>query len=115
MEWVPLITAFGIGSIVSTVVQMVLAQRGQKKQRSFDERKAAYIGLLEAYHRAAIENSDEAAKNFAFWQMRCEIVGPPTIRKAIADIVATNDDHSGRTIAHENLKKAIRDDLGISR
>ena len=115
MEWVPLITAFGIGSIVSTVVQTVLAQRGQKKQRSFDERKAAYIGLLEAYHRAAVESSDEAAKNFAFWQMRCEIVGPTNIRKAIAGIMATNDDPSGRTIAHENLKDAMRQDLGVSR
>ncbi len=114
MEWFSWISAVGIGSVVSIGVQYFLAQRGQKKQRSFEERKAAYIGLLEAYHRAAVENSDEAAKNFAFWQMRCEIVGPSNIRKAIAGIVATNDDRSERTIAHENLKNAIRADLGIS-
>jgi len=92
-----------------------LAQQGQKKQRNFDERKAAYIGLLEAYHRAAVENNDDAAKEFAFWQMRCEIVGPENIRKAIFDIVASNDDPAARTYAHENLKQAMRSDLGVSK
>ena len=115
MGWLPLITAFGFGSIVSTVVQTFLVQRGQKKHRSFDERKTAYIGLLESYHRAAVENSDAAGKEFAFWQMRCEIVGPHSIRKAIVDIVATNDSPRERAIAHENLKDAMRQDLGVSK
>jgi hypothetical protein len=111
----PLLTAFGLGSVVSAVVQAWLAQLGRVSGRSFDERKAAYIGLLEAYHRAAVERTDAAAKNFALWQMRCELVAPRPVREAIAEIVATNDSPDKRNSAHEKLKAALRADLGVIR
>ncbi|OUS04493.1 hypothetical protein A9Q96_16285 [Rhodobacterales bacterium 52_120_T64] len=94
---------------------MALTQRGQKKLRDFEERKAAFIGLLEAYHRAAIEDTDEAGKNFALWQMRCEIVAPMSVREAIAKIIDTNDDRSRRATAHERLKEVMREDLNVSK
>jgi hypothetical protein len=70
---------------------------------------------LEAYHRAAVEGTDEAAKSFALWQMRCELVAPATVRNAISQIVATNEDREGRNIAHENLKIAMRADLKVTK
>ena len=45
-----LITAFGLGSIVTALIQSWLAQRAMKGERSFREKQAAYVGLLEAYH-----------------------------------------------------------------
>ena len=71
--------------------------------------------MLEAYHRAAVENSDEAAKNFAYWQMRCELVAPKRVRLAIESIIATNDNMPARHQAHEELKKSLREDMGISK
>lgn len=112
---VSLVTAFGLGSVVTALLQSFLSNRDRLETRNFDERKSAYIGLLEAYHRAAIEGTDEAAKNFAFWQMRCELVASMQVREAIADIVDTNDDPARRVWAHENLKEALRNDLGISK
>jgi len=69
---------------------------------------------LEAYHKAAVEPSDTNSKNFAYWQMRCELVAPKNVRSAIESIVQTNDDISARYVAHERLKTALRRDLSVS-
>jgi hypothetical protein len=110
-----LLTAFGLGSVVTALIQSWLAQRSKQDERRFREKQAAYIGLLEAYHRAAVEGTDEAAKNFALWQMRCELVAPEAVRRAIERIVETNEDRAGRTKAHDELKAAFRTDLGIAK
>ncbi|MEO9900957.1 MAG: hypothetical protein ABJP02_06310 [Parasphingorhabdus sp.] len=112
--FISLLTAFGFGSIVTALVQSWISKKFKIDQRSFDERKAAYIGLLEAYHKAAIEGSDAAAKEFAYWQMRCELVSPPTVRRAIQEMIETNDDANARHIAQENLEQELRKDLKIS-
>ncbi|CAM4232999.1 Phage protein [Novosphingobium lubricantis] len=114
-ELVPLIAAFGLGSVVTAFITAWLGQRSKEDERSFQEKQKAYVGLLEAYHRAAVEGTDEAAKAFAYWQMRCELVGPEPVRRAIRRIVETNDDREGRNQAHENLKEAMRADLGITK
>ncbi len=113
-DWLALLGAFGLGSIFTSLVQSWLSSKRALKQRSFDERKEAYVGLLEAYHRAAVEGSDESSKNFAYWQMRCEIVAPENVRQAIQEIIDSNIDRKGRSRAHENLKTSMRRDLGIS-
>ncbi|KGB82222.1 hypothetical protein JT55_08850 [Rhodovulum sp. NI22] len=114
MNILPLLTAFGLGSIVTALVQAWLSQRSKRDERSFREKQAAYIGLLDAYRRAAVEGTDEAAKNFAYWQMRCELVAPEPVRKAIQQIIETDDDRIGRQNANEALKVALRADLRIT-
>ncbi|MFT8559532.1 MAG: hypothetical protein ABF719_06715 [Acetobacter sp.] len=111
----PLLTAFGLGSIITALIQAWLTQRSKEKERAFQEKQAAYIGLLEAYHQAAVEGTDEAAKNFAYWQMRCELVAPVPVRDAIRRIVDTNDDRTGRMKADHDMKAAMRADLGITK
>lgn len=59
---VSLIAAFGLGSLLTAVAQFWLARGARLEERNFEERKVAYIGLLEAYHMAAIEGTDAAAK-----------------------------------------------------
>ena len=110
-----LITAFGLGSIVTALVQSWLARKSMKDERSFREKQTAYVGLLEAYHRAAVEGTDETSKAFAYWQMRCELVATPEVRDAIRRIVATNDDRAGRIQADRDMKEAMRADLGVTK
>ena len=109
----PLLTAAGLGSIMTAAVQIFLSGRLDIRKRNFEEKKNAYIGLLEAYHSAAVQGTDEAAKNFAYWQMRCELVAPKFVRDAIAEIISSNEDVAARHIAHEQLKTALRSDLGV--
>lgn len=110
-----LLTAFGLGTIATALVQSWLAQRAKLDDRRFQEKQAAYTGLLEAYHRAAVEGTVEAGKAFAYWQMRCELVASTEVRDAIRRIVATNDDRPARETAHEAMQEAMRADLGITR
>ena len=110
-----LLAAFGLGSIATAFVQQWLTNKSKKRDRQLDEKKAAYIGLLEAYHRAAVEGTDEASKLFAYWQMRCELVGSEAVRDAIRRIAETNDDRAGRIRADKDLKVAMRADLGITK
>ena len=114
-QFIPLLTAFGLGSIVTALVQSWLAQRSKQDERAFREKQAAYVGLLEAYHRAAVEGTDEAAKAFAYWQMRCELVAPASVRDAIRRIVETNDDRAARMKADHDMKEAMRADLRITK
>lgn len=111
---ISLLTAFGLGSIVATLVQSWLARKSMRDERSFREKQAAYIGLLEAYHRAAVEGTDEASKLFAYWQMRCELVGSVAVRDAVRRIVETNNDRAGREEADRDMKSAMRADLGVT-
>jgi len=114
-QLIPLLTAFGLGSVVTALVQAWLTRRSQEDERRFREKQGAYVGLLEAYHRAAVEGTDDAAKAFAYWQMRCELVAPEAVRDAIRRIVETNDDRAGRDIAHADLKASMRIDLRITK
>jgi hypothetical protein len=115
VDVLPLLTAFGLGSIATALVQSWLSQRSKRDDRSFREKQAAYVGLLEAYHRAAVEGTEEAGKHFAYWQMRCELVAPATVRDSIRRIVQTNDDRAGRERADRDMREAMRADLGITK
>lgn len=112
---IPFLTAFGLGSIVTAIIQSWLQTRWKTSERNFAEKKEAYVGLLEAYHKAAVEPSDANSKHFAFWQMRCELVAPKNVRDAISDIVATNDHQGDRYAAHEKLKNELRADLSVTK
>lgn len=111
---VALLTAFGLGSIVTSFVQAWLSLRAQQNERRFKEKQGAYVGLLEAYHRAATERTEEAAMAFAYWQMRCELVGSNNVRDAVRRIVESNDDRAARQKADYDLKSAMRKDLQIT-
>lgn len=115
MQLIPLLTAFGLGSIVTALIQAWLLQRAKEDERRFREKQAAYVGLLEALHRAAIENSIEAGKQFAYWQMRCALVSPKSVRQAIKRIPETNDDRVERLKAMDELEAAMRADLHITK
>ncbi len=115
MNILSLLTAFGLGSVLTALIQSWLAQRSKQDDRRFREKQAAYIGLLEALHRAAVEGTVEAAKNFALWQMRCKLVAPEVVRKSIERFVETKEDQEVRAKTHEGLKAAFRADLGIEK
>lgn len=108
----PLLTAFGLGSVVSALVQAWLAQRNRASGRSFDERKAAYIGLLEAY-QSAVEGKDAMGIQFGYWQTRCDLVAPKAVRDAASKVSAIHNDKSARNRAMRELIDVMRSDLGV--
>ncbi len=110
---IEMLSTFGLGALTVAFVQFLMTAYRDKKQLQFSEKKEAYIGLLEAYHLAALKPSNTASKNFALWQIRCELVGSTEVIKSIEDIIKTNEDPKNRSIAHEKMKTAMRKDLKI--
>lgn len=109
-----LLSTFGLGALTVAIVQFFMTIYRDQKTLQFKEKKEAYLGLLEAYHLAAVTPSPEASKNFALWQMRCELVGSSEVIKSIQEIIDTNEDYAKRSIAHEKMKVAMRKDLKVA-
>jgi len=111
---ISLIAAAGLGSIFTTCIQECLISRRDSENRKFEEKKEAFIGLLKAYHSSAVDPSEKNAKEFGYWQLRCELVASDPVRKAVQRMIDTSgDEHPDRPEAYKEFLKCLRDDLGI--
>ena len=113
MDWRALVTAFGVGSIVSVGVQSWLDSRKEYQRKRFSERREAYAGLLDAYRQAAIENTPVSRKNFGYWELRCRLVASERVAIAIRAFATTEPSSSDRNIAQDELIAAMRTDLAL--
>lgn len=117
MDWIQLISAAGLGAIIATITQSWLAERAAIKQRNFQEKKDAYVGILNAMHRSEIEQTSEAALYVGHWSNICEIVGSKTVRDCLKRYMESNPVegkvHPDRPQVMGDLKEAMRKDLGF--
>lgn len=115
MNWavlIGLLGSFGIGSVITSIITNYLTRRSAANDRWFQEKRDAYIGLLNALHDAAVHPSDASSKAYALWQTKCTIFGSDAASKYAQRIVDTNDGpKEERERAFEYLIKAIRADL----
>lgn len=119
MDTIQFLTAFGLGAIVSAVVQAWLSHRAYVRQRNFEEKKESYTGFLDALRQSEVEKTPAAALLVGHWQNRIELVGPRKVRDACLRIRETNpiggDTHPDRPEVFHQLKEAMREDLGVTR
>lgn len=112
MEWGTLLGVFGIGAIFKTILDAVLSAKKDKASLQYKEKREAYLGLLDALHKAAVSPCDENSKTFALWQTRVSIFGSDEASNAVQGIIDTNDGpRESRNLHFNNLLKAIREDL----
>lgn len=114
MDWLALLTAFGVGSIVSAGVQWWLETHRQTQKLRFEERKECYVGVLEAYHRVARENSSESRLNFGYWELRSRLVASTETLKILDEFAETLPASGDRKAAEDKLLISMRNDLGVS-
>lgn len=88
-DWITLVGALGLGSLATVIPQWFLARAVDRRSLRFEERKEAYVGLLQAMHRSEIEKSDDAALRVGHWCARCELVAPLAVRNAVRHLVNT--------------------------
>lgn len=121
MDYVQLISAAGIGGIIgsllTTVVQAWLANQQLLSSRSFQEKKEAYVGYLDACTRNEIEGTESSFILTGYWKNRIELVGSPEVIGHCVKIIETNpikgEMHPERPAVMHNLKNAMRKDLGL--
>jgi hypothetical protein len=110
-----LLGGLGIGTLLTQVVSHFMMRRASVSDRLYQEKRAAYLGLLDALHNAAAHPSDENSKAYALWQTRCALFGSTEVMVAAQEIVDTNDGPPARrNFAFHKLLRAMRVDLGQS-
>ena len=117
MEILQLIFAGGLGAIIATVIQSFWASKTAKEQRIYQEKKDAYVGVLNAMHRSEIEKTEEASLYAGHCIAICEIVGNKEVRDYLQQFIDTNpingNVHPDRPEVNKNLTRAMRKDLGF--
>ncbi len=113
LDWIlPLIGGLGLGSLLTSFVNHFLNKRSQIDSRLYQEKREAYLGLLEALHKAAVSPSDLNSKNFALWQTRVNLFGSMGVSKSVEGMIATNDGpRSERDKVFRTLVDEMRLDL----
>jgi hypothetical protein len=111
------VTAFGIGAVVTTVLQYVFAELQYRRNRAFEEKKEAYLGFLNALFESEVTQDTKSAHNVGHWENRIQLVGREDVVAACASIGRTNPQngnvHPERPAALSILKKCMRSDLKI--
>ena len=112
VDFVALLTAFGVGSAVTAGIQYFLATRSAAMRRSYDERKEAYIGLVEAWVNQEQEgNSSKNSLDVGHWHLRCQFVAPKGMLPILEKWAAAKPGSAARIEATDQLKSAMRNDL----
>ena len=113
MEWVlTLIGGLGIGSLLTSLITHVITRRATTTDRWYQEKREAYLGLLTSLREAAVCPSNENAKTYALWQMRCDLFGSPAVSKYAQRMIdTTNEPREERADALRNLIEAMKLDL----
>lgn len=118
MSVIQFISAFGLGAIVSALIQGWMTHRAYVARRDFEEKKEAYTGYLDALHASEIRKTEEAALSVGHWANRVQLVGSKRVIDCCERIRSTNPlkdhAHPDRPEAFSALKDAMRKDLGVA-
>lgn len=105
-----LIGGLGIGTLLNSFFNAYNDKKKQQSNRLYEEKRNAYIGLLEALHDAAVNPSNAASKKYALWQTRCSLFGAKDVISFAQKMVDTND-MTERDKAFNGLLESMRKDL----
>jgi hypothetical protein len=107
-----LVGGLGLGSLLKSVIDHFISRRAITRDRLYQEKREAYLGLLGALHKAAVQPSDAHSKDFALWQTRCELFSSWEVSRFAQKMVDTNDRRGQeRGAAFAGLVKSMREDL----
>jgi hypothetical protein len=124
-----------VTSVISSYVTFKLNDNGKKRDLVFQEKKEAYTGILEAYTEIAkvsnirhhhdippdeegfqdysLTNLIKAKYDFAYWVIRCKLVGSSEVNKYIKELEDTESNSEERYNALNNLEVVMQKDLKL--
>jgi hypothetical protein len=117
MNIIEFLSAFGLGALVTALVQAWLSHKSYISKRNFQEKKECYVGYLKAFNDQMIKDDQASALECGYWRYRIELVGSRAVIDACLMIEETNPDTSEfgrRPEALQKLKEAMRKDLDVN-
>lgn len=82
MEWLlRLLGGLGLGSLLKSIIDHLYSRRAVVGDRLYQEKREAYLGLLDAIHKAAVEPSPHRSKDHELWQARCQLFGSDDVSR----------------------------------
>ena len=118
MNIIQFISAFGLGAIVTALVQAWLSNKATISKRNFEEKKECYIGFPDAIYKSDIEHTPETGFYLGHWINRIELIGSKEVMRLCKRFLETNpinnQVHPERPQVFRDLKNAMRKDMGIS-
>ncbi len=109
----PLIGGLGIGSLLTTVTHWYFLNRNEQKKRSFEEKKEAYVGLIDALYQLEVEFSHSNSKKYGLWEIRAVLVGSPEVVMCAKLMKKTEPGSAERKKTLDDLLEEMRKDLGV--
>ena len=107
--------AFGLGSMVTTFIQIWYSTRRDFKARQFAEKRDAFVGFLKAQSDVRALYTRETYMQFHYLRFRCNLVSSKEVRKAIQDVLnpkGTSLEEKER--AYFTMVTTMRNDLGLT-
>lgn len=109
---VTLLGAAGFGSLLTVKLRHWTSRSADHSDRLFNERKEAYLGLLESWVRQENEEFSETSfRDVGHWVLRCELVASNNVFDCLQNWKSSAPGSEARTIATDALKAAMRMDL----
>jgi hypothetical protein len=112
LDFLAILTAFGVGSAVTALIQYVLTSRAATKRRTYDERKEAYLGLVESWvkqQQTGVSSDNEL--DVGHWLLRCQFVAPAKMMPLLQKWADTAPGTTERIQVTDHLKAEMRNDL----
>lgn len=107
-----LLTAFGLGSLISVVAQSYFGMRSETRRTVFQERKEAYIGLLESWRDQDIEGINKKNRyEVGHWMLRCQLVASKELKDQIELWTQFEPGSDQRIGVTQKVKELMRRDL----
>jgi hypothetical protein len=111
-QWLALLSAFGVGSLVTAVAQWFFNGRLAKQERRYAERKEAYVGLFESLrNQEQLSFADGTDLDVGHWVLRAHFVASPSVEAALNEWENTDPGSPKRIEATKALKAKMREDL----
>lgn len=112
LDFIAILTAFGVGSAVTALIQYILTSRAGANRRAYEERKEAYLGLAEAWVRQEQEGpNSKNSLDVGHWLLRCQFVAPPKMLLVLDKWAGSKPGTSERIEATKQLQVEMRNDL----
>ena len=107
--------AFGLGSMVTTFIQIWYSTRRDFKARQFAEKRDAFVGFLKAQSDVRALYTRETYMEFHHWRFRCDLVSSKEVRKAIQDVLNPKGARlEEKERAYFTMVTTMHNDLGLT-